>query len=141
MIGRVMGLDHGEARVGVALSDELQMLATARKVLPAVPPEELLDELASFAEENEVTCVVVGMPLNMDGGRGERAIAVEAFIERLTDRLDCPIVSRDERLTTVQAIRITRDMGTPFKKAKKKIDALAAELILQEFIDADCPGL
>lgn len=141
MLGRIMALDHGSVRVGIALSDELRMIATGRKVLPAGPPEELLETLVSYAEENGVTAVVVGMPLHMDGSHGESAVKAQTFVGQLSDRLDCPVISRDERLTSVQAIRITRELGTPYKKAKKKLDALAAELLLQEFLDAGCPGL
>ena len=139
--GRIIALDYGDVRVGVAVSDEMRIIATGVSILPAVPRDRLLDELKSLSEHHRASAIVVGLPLRMDGTRGERAELTEEFITLLKAKVESPVLSFDERLTTAQAVKITRELGKPMKKAKKIIDALSAEILLQSFLDAGCPGL
>jgi putative Holliday junction resolvase len=133
--GRYLGLDVGEKRIGVALSDETATLATALTTLSRAGARRDVAAVAALARRHEVMAVVVGLPLNMDGSRGPQAEKMLAFVEALRRRLDVPVLPRDERLTTVEAEERLREVGLDWKERKRVIDQTAAAVILQEYLD------
>ena len=133
---RVLGIDHGEKRMGIAISDELGTLATPLEFIAAEPFGPFLQRLKELIASYEVELIVVGMPRNMDGTYGPAALKVTAFIAVLKNALTIPIKSWDERLTTVQATRMLREAGHKSKNQKKKVDQSAAALLLQSYLDS-----
>lgn len=135
----LMGLDYGSVTVGVALSDALLQSAWPREIIRRDRESKLRHTLArieELARENAVTQIVVGLPLNMDGSEGERARAARAFAEKVRKRTGLPVELVDERLTTVEADEIMDQMGlTDRAQRKAQVDAIAASLILQDYMD------
>ncbi len=132
--GRHMGLDVGERRIGVALSDETATLASALTTLARVGARKDAAAVADLARRHEIASIVVGLPLNMDGSQGPQAQKVLAFAGRLR-ALGLPVVMRDERLTTVEADEQLREVGLGWKERKRLVDQAAAVVILQEYLD------
>lgn len=133
---RILALDHGTVRIGVAVSDELKMLAHPVEHIPADPFPDFLERLKVLIREKEVELVVVGMPRNMDGSYGEAAAKVRAFVTVLREAVQVPIRTWDERLTTVQAQRGMRQGGRKGSDARDRIDAAAAAVLLQGYLDS-----
>jgi putative Holliday junction resolvase len=132
---RVMALDVGDVRIGVALSDETGTLASGLVTLKAVGPRKDAQALAALAREHGVGEVVVGLPLRLDGSLGSQAEKVVAFAERLRRVLRLPVVTRDERLTSVAAGERLAEAGVKRRQRKARLDQAAATLILQEHLD------
>ncbi len=130
---RILALDLGEARVGVALSDPLGMTA---QPLEVVPRYKLLQRLPELIAEYEVTRIVVGLPLRLDGSKGQAALAVKAAAKEIEDAVKLEVELWDERLTTAQAQRIMIGADSSRKDRKANIDKVAAALILQSYLDA-----
>ena len=135
-LSRVLALDHGERRIGVAISDELGMIAQPLEFISADPEQAALDRIHSLVTQRSVGMVLVGMPRNMDGSYGPAAEKVKAFVERLKPSLAVPIRLWDERLTSVQANRALREVGVRGSKRKGRIDATAAAILLQSYLDS-----
>ena len=135
---RILALDYGTRRVGVAISDELEMIATPLGYLDAQPRGKLLDQIAQLVAERGVGLVVVGMPRNMDGSYGPAAEQVREFVEMLEKRLSVPVKTWDERLTTAQAEKLLLQADVSRKKRKKKVDQIAAAILLQSYLDSRC---
>ena len=138
---RWMGIDLGERRIGLALSDPLQITAQAYKVLQ--DQGSLNKNLASLKEEierNEVTGVVMGLPRNMDGSEGPMAEKVRGFGQRLEKFTSVKVNYWDERLSTVAAQRVLLEADLSRRKRRAKIDQVAAAIILQNFLDSQ-PGI
>jgi putative holliday junction resolvase len=133
--GRHMGLDVGDRRIGVSLSDETATLASALVTLSRAGPGKDAAAVADLARRHEVKAVVVGLPLNMDGSRGPQAQKVLAFVDGLRRRLEVPVVTRDERLTTVEAHERLRQAGLGWRERRRLVDQAAAVVILQEYLD------
>ena len=133
--GRYLGLDVGEKRIGVALSDETAVLASPLTTLTRTGARKDAAAVAELAGHHEVAAVVVGLPLNMDGTRGPQAEKVLSFVEALRRRLGVPVLPRDERLTTVEADERLREAGLDWRERKRVIDQTAAVVILQEYLD------
>lgn len=133
---RILALDHGTVRIGVAVSDELKMLAHPVEHIPADPFPDFLERLKVLIREKEVELLVVGMPRNMDGSYGEAAAKVRAFVTVLRETVQVPIRTWDERLTTVQAQRGMRQGGRKGGDARDRIDAAAAAVLLQGYLDS-----
>lgn len=133
---RILALDHGTVRIGVAVSDELKMLAHPVEHIPADPFPDFLERLKVLIREKEVELVVVGMPRNMDGSYGEAAAKVRSFVTVLREAVQVPIRTWDERLTTVQAQRGMRQGGRKGGDARDRIDAAAAAVLLQGYLDS-----
>ena len=133
---RILALDHGTVRIGVAVSDELKMLAHPVEHITADPFPDFLERLKVLIREKEVELVVVGMPRNMDGSYGEAAAKVRAFVTVLRETVQVPIRTWDERLTTVQAQRGMRQGGRKGGDARDRIDAAAAAVLLQGYLDS-----
>lgn len=133
---RVLALDHGTVRIGVAVSDELKMMAHPLEFIPAEPFNGFVDRLKQLIREKEVEQIVVGMPRNMDGSYGPSAEKVRQFIIVLKEIITIPIRSWDERLTSVQANRLMAERGVKTKDKREKVDKMAAALLLQNYLDA-----
>jgi putative Holliday junction resolvase len=132
---RLLALDVGDARIGVALSDETGTLASGLLTLKSVGPRQDAQALAALAREHDVGEVVVGLPLRLDGSLGSQAEKVLAFVERLRRVARLPVVARDERLTSVEADERLAEAGVRRRDRKARIDQAAAALILQEHLD------
>lgn len=130
-----MGLDVGDVRTGVALSDPLGIIAQAHSVIDANPPEQAADAISQIVDEQTVIEIVVGLPLNQNGERGPQAEKVMAFVELLRGKLSVDVHTIDERFTTAGAERSLIAAGVKRKGRKKVIDKVAAQQILQTYLD------
>ncbi len=131
---KVMALDYGDARTGVAISDSLGLLAGETAVLPSWNHGRLLEEVASLAKSRGVDRLVLGLPRNMDGSEGPRAEKSRAFASEL-EEMGLEVVFVDERRTTVEAHGILSEAGKKGKKRRERIDAVAATLILETYLN------
>ena len=134
---RILGLDIGEKRIGVALSDPLGIIAGALTVIERTTDEAAIKQILDLACENEVERIVVGMPRSLDGSLGKQAQAVQSFIDSLKGHTQLPLVTWDERLSTVAAERTMLEVGMKRDKRKKRRDSLAAAFILQGYLDRE----
>lgn len=134
---RIMGLDFGSKRMGVALSDEL--FITAQGADTIYREGDLKQDLATIAaliKENDVIEIVVGLPISMDGGHSQKTKEAAEFADMLTKSVPIPVKTWDERLTTVQADRAMMDAGINSFKRRQLADKVAAQLILQSYLDS-----
>jgi putative Holliday junction resolvase len=129
----ILALDLGRARIGVAISDELQLLAHPLETIPA--GDQAIPRLAHMIREKKVDHVVVGIPRQMNGQIGTAASEALRFVEKLRAILPCPVVTWDERLTTVAAHRALRDAGKRTRDTRGYVDQVAAQMILQGYLD------
>lgn len=132
---RIMGLDVGSRTIGMAISDELGLTAQGLKTLIRKSMENDLKEISTVVNQFEITKIVVGLPRNMNGTLGNQAETVLKWVEILRDRIQLPVVTWDERLSTVGASRVLLEADLSRRKRKKVIDKLAAVLILQGYLD------
>ena len=132
----ILGVDWGRVRAGVAVSDELGLLAHPLETLPADSPRRLVEAVARLAETHRADAVVVGLPRNMDGTEGDSAREARRFAENLESQAGRPVVLWDERLTSWEAERTLRESGAGRRKRKESKDVMAACLILQSYLDA-----
>ena len=132
---KVMALDYGDARTGVAISDSLGLLAGETAVLPSWNHEKLLAAVLDLARSRGVERIVLGLPRNMDGSEGPRAEKSRAFASELTE-LGLEVTLVDERRTTVEAHGILSEAGKKGKKKRERIDAVAATLILETYLNS-----
>ncbi len=138
----VLGVDWGKVRTGVAVSDELGLLAHPRTFVEETSIEKLAALLADLAKQYRVNEIVMGLPVNMDGSEGESAGIVRDLGERLHKTAGLPVFFQDERLSTWEAERfLSHECGVSGKKRKKVKDQMAACLILQRYLDAKRSGL
>jgi len=133
---RILCIDHGTKRIGIAVSDELQMIATPLEYIPAEPFATFLQRLKDIIREKEVEIVLIGMPRNMDGSYGPAALKVQDFVAVLKDAIITPIKTWDERLTSVQANRFLIEADVRRSKRKEKVDKTAAAILLQSYLDS-----
>ena len=131
---RIMGIDYGDARTGVAISDLLCSIVGTTYVVPSRNWEKAMADLVRLAREHQVTEIVVGLPRNMDGTEGLRAELCRAFADRLREETGLPVVMWDERRTTVEAHNILSQHNYHGKKRKNTVDAVAASLILEGYL-------
>ena len=134
-ITRVLGIDPGEARVGVAVSDDLGMLAHPLETIDA-SKRDPCDRIAELVAQKAARAVIVGVPRNMDGSFGPAAEKARALIEKLKLRVKCEVLPWDERLTTVSAQRALREAGRKAKDQRSVIDQAAAQILLQSWMDS-----
>ena len=132
---RVLGIDPGEVRVGVAVSDELGMLAHPLETIDA-SKHDPCERIAELARQKEARAIIVGVPRNMDGTFGPAAQKARALIERLGQRVECEVIPWDERLTTISAQRALREAGRKAKNQRPVIDQAAALILLQSWLDS-----
>ena len=133
---RILAIDHGNKRIGVAISDELKMIAQPLEFIPAKPFNSFINRLEELLMDKEVELILVGMPRNMNGSFGEAADKVEQFVEELKIAFPVPIRTWDERLTSAQANRVLIESDTSRQKRKEKVDAMAAAILLQSYLDS-----
>ena len=133
---RILALDHGTKRIGVAVSDELKMIAQPLEFIPAEPFADFLARLKEILREKEVDLILVGMPRNMDGSYGPAALKVREFVGALKEAVTIPIQTWDERLTSAQAQRFLIQGGVRRDKRKEKVDKTAAAILLQSYLDS-----
>src|SRR5437868_14802350 len=131
---RILALDHGTKRIGVAASDAMKMIATPLEFIPAEPFAKFLTRLKELIQEKEVELMIVGMPRNMDGSYGPAALKVQEFVAVLKDAIITPIQTWDERLTSAQANRFLIEADVRRSKRKEKVDKTAAAILLQSYL-------
>ena len=129
----ILAVDFGRARIGVAISDELQLLAHPLETVPTKKRPE--SRIAEIVRDKSVNHVVAGMPRQMNGQIGTAATEVLEFVEKLRAILPCPVVTWDERLTTAAAHRALRDTGKKTRHTRGYVDQVAAQMILQSYLD------
>jgi len=132
---KLLGIDFGDARTGLALSEATGMLAVGAGCIRCGNLRKTAEEAAVFAREQGVTQIIVGNPLNMNGTECPRSERVRAFAQILEEESGIPVTLFDERLTTVSAHRFLSDTGVRGKKRKDSVDELSATLILQDYMD------
>jgi putative holliday junction resolvase len=133
---RILALDHGTKRIGIALSDELKMIAQPLEFVLAEPFTAFVKRLKEIIREKEVELILIGMPRNMDGSYGPAALKVQEFIAVLKDLVAIPIKTWDERLTSAQAQRFLIQGGVRRQERKEKVDKTAAAILLQSYLDS-----
>lgn len=132
----ILAVDYGDKRTGIAVCDKLEILASPVCVLTEWNAETLAQKIIDIAKEKKAEKIVVGLPKNMDGSKGFRAEACEGLGDLIKSGCDIPVVFWDERLTTVSAHRILSENNVRGKKRKSVVDSVAAEIILQSYIDS-----
>lgn len=134
--GRIMALDVGGRRIGVAMSDPTRVLASPLTTLRAEPRPRAIGQIAELVAQHQVAEVVVGLPLTLSGEIGPQAKLVQAFVEELRAALAVPLHLFDERLTSVAAERLMQELGIKPQRRRERIDEVAASIILQDFLDS-----
>ena len=132
---RTMAIDYGDARTGVAVSDAGGLLAGFTTVIHSRRPEQVLEQLLELMKEHGAEELVMGLPRNMDGTEGPRAELCRAFAARLEEATGLPVHLWDERRTTIEAHQILHTSGKRMKQHRKSVDAVAATLILEGWLD------
>jgi putative Holliday junction resolvase len=132
----VLALDVGEVRVGLALSDPMGWTAQPHGFVPRHPKRAFVEAVRAIVETREVVRAVVGLPLLLSGEKGARAVDAESVAAALREALDIPVETWDERLTTVQAERALREGSVRRADRRRKVDAVAAAVLLQSYLDA-----
>ncbi|HEX6894979.1 MAG TPA: Holliday junction resolvase RuvX [Bryobacteraceae bacterium] len=134
--GRILALDLGKKRIGLALSDPLGITAQGLETLQRTNIREDLAHLARIAGEHDVTQILIGNPLHMSGREGRQAGHAREFGARLQAATGLPVEFWDERLTTVEALRVLRQSGISIEKRAKAVDRLAAVILLENYLDS-----
>ena len=132
---RILAIDHGTKRMGIAMSDELGVIAQPLEFILAEPFAEFLSRLREIIRDQQVELILVGMPRNMDGSYGPAALKVQEFIAVLKASVTIPIKPVDERLTSVQAHRLLSEAEVRGRQRKGKVDKSAAAVLLQGYLD------
>jgi putative Holliday junction resolvase len=134
--GRILALDVGERRIGLAVSDPLGLTAQGLRTLERANNRQDFARLAELATEWDVELILVGHPVKLSGAEGRQAESMRSFAAALSARLGLPVKLWDERLTTLEAQRVLRQSGTSIRKRARAVDRLAAVLLLQSYLDA-----
>lgn len=133
---RIMGIDYGSARIGIALSDELQMLAHPTETIALAKVADPLGRIAALVAEKGVELILVGLPRHMNGTIGASAEQASDFAEKLKAKVTCEVRTWDERLSTVAAQRALREAGKSVRQTRSYIDQVAAQMLLQSYLDS-----
>ncbi len=133
---KILGLDIGSKRIGVAVSDELGIISRSLLTIDRKSEEEVNRQLGDIISKDAIKEIVVGLPINMNGSHGPQARSAAAFADKLKSDFNIPVKLWDERMSTMQVERVLIDAGVRRAKRKKKIDALAAQVILQSYLNA-----
>lgn len=139
MTGRILAIDYGRRRVGVAISDPTGTIATGLETLVVKSLADAVERIASLRSEWEYESIIVGLPLKTSGEPGPMAEEVRTFVEQLKDACGVPVRTIDERFSSTEATRILHQTGKRIKGNKGDVDRLAAELILRQYLDS-IPG-
>lgn len=134
-MARILAIDIGEKRIGIAVSDALSIIAQGLETIQRKNAEDTLNKIKDLIKKYKVSKIIVGMPLNMDGTKGPSAETIEGYVAILKKETGVDIGMVDERLTTAQGERILLDADLSRKKRKNSIDKIAAQLILQTYLD------
>lgn len=134
--GKILALDLGEKRIGVAVSDATRTIAKSLAVFPRKSRQEDFATIARYIGEEQANLLVVGLPVPLSGVEGEKAAWVRDYTSDLQQHIDIPVEFWDEAMTTVQAYASLRQRGKRAKQAKERVDAVAAAFILQSYLDA-----
>ncbi|OPX31986.1 MAG: Holliday junction resolvase RuvX [Candidatus Latescibacteria bacterium 4484_181] len=132
---RILAIDYGERRIGLAVSDPLGITAQGLETLSVSCPQDALSKIEQLVKTFRVSEIILGLPVNMDGTRGCRAQEVSGFAERLRKRTGLSVTLSDERLTSVAAHRILHRMGLKIKDKKRDVDRIAAQMLLQDYLE------
>ncbi len=132
----IMAVDLGKARTGIAVCDKTQFLASPLCVIEEWNQEKLAEKICGLVQQEKPELIVVGLPKNMDGSEGESAQNARSFADKLHSLIGIPIHMQDERCTTITAHRYLNDTNVRGKKRKKAVDAVAATVILQSYLDS-----
>ncbi len=133
--GRILGVDYGESRIGLSLSDPMQILASSLKTITNSSLKQVVDEFDEIVKEHKVSAMVVGRPVHMSGETSKMVEKIQKFVEQLTTKIHIPIFLWDERWTTVSAEKLMHELGHSPSKQRHKIDQVAASFLLQNFLD------
>ena len=133
---RILALDHGTKRIGIAISDELKIIAQPLEFVAAEPFATLVARLKDLIRDKEVELILIGMPRNMDGSYGPAALKVQEFVAVLKETIAVPIKTWDERLTSAQANRFLLQANVRRAERKQKVDKTAAAILLQSYLDS-----
>lgn len=134
--GRLLGIDFGEARTGLAISDASRLLATGVGNIKGGGLEKSVEAIAAVVTNERIVGIVLGLPVNMNGSEGPRAVRIRQFAAMLEEKMpDIPVAFMDERMTTMAASRFLNETNTRGQKRKGVIDTLSAEIILQNALD------
>ncbi len=135
--GRILAIDYGERRMGLALSDPMQIIASGLTTLAVKNDNDAMHQLQAVVQENEVVQIILGMPLDPSGAVGAKALKVKAFSEKLQRRLGINVIHWDERGSSVSAKKMLLEVEAKKKRRnKEKIDELAAVVILRHYLDS-----
>ena len=137
---RALGVDYGTVRTGIAASDALGMMAVGVGNIKAKGLHELAQKIAETAKERECGVIVIGLPMNMNGTRSDKCDTVELLGRYISEYTDIPVEYFDERMSTMVAHRYLNATDTRGKKRKERVDTLAAEIILQNYLDSKKGG-
>jgi len=130
---RLMGIDFGEVRIGIALSDPLQIISQPFRVIPN--NDNTLSEIQDIIKTEEVEKIILGLPLNLDGEDTKKTLEVREFAEILISNIDVPVIFWDERYTSVEANEKLKEMGYSIAESRKVIDKVAASIILKSYME------
>jgi putative Holliday junction resolvase len=133
---RILGIDYGQVRIGLAVSDPLEITAQGIDTLPRKNIKQVLEDLAAICQKRQVQEVVIGLPVNMDGSVGPKAQEILDLVPRLEAALKIPVKTWDERLTSREAGRLMIEEGLSRAKQRQNSDRLAATLILQSYLES-----
>jgi putative Holliday junction resolvase len=137
---RILGLDYGEKRIGIAVSDELGITAQGLATIHRKNRTADLDQIDECVRRYDIERIVVGYPLRLDGSEGIQCEKINRFIRRLEKRFTVPVIRRDEMLSTKEAEELLRETGVRREKRRAMVDRLAACIILQRYLDAPLGG-
>jgi len=132
---RILGLDYGEKHIGMASSDAIGILASAFATLENKGKDFVVSEIKKICKEKGISKIVIGLPISLTGKEGVQAKQVKEFADYLGKKIDVPIVFEDERLTSVMAEKFLKEKGTKIKDRETKEHKLAAQIILQDYLD------
>jgi putative Holliday junction resolvase len=135
-MGRLLGIDYGQKRVGLALSDPAKIICSPHGTIQRKDDEDVVRQVVALCAEKEVERIIVGLPLNMNGSNSESTDKAEAFAEKLRQAAPVPVEMWDERLSSVSAERLLIDAGTSRQKRKGMVDRIAAQIILQNYMES-----
>ena len=136
-MSRILGIDYGERRVGLAVSDPLEIIAKPLRVIDRKNTSNIFSEILIIVKQRNVSKIVVGLPLTLKGKYSEQTKVVHNFIDQLKQVVNIPVVHIDERLSSLAAIRSLNELGIKTGHQKGRIDETAAAIILQEYLDSE----
>jgi len=135
-MSRILGIDYGERRIGLALSDPMGIIAKPLKIIDRNITADYISEILNTSIEKKVNVIVVGLPLTLRGDYSKQTIVVQEFIEELTQIGHIPVVSIDERLSSIAAKKSLQEQGVKTGHEKGRVDETAAAILLQEYLDS-----